>query len=140
MRASKMIGAKVYDRDNRDIGSVRALVLSKDGQIADVVVGVGGFLGVADKDVALSLSDINLDNNRLTLDRTKAQLRQAANYRLQDCDSGARSSSVPVTGGCAGSAATLTPPSSSRRSPGACAPTPWSAARSSPARDTRRRP
>jgi sporulation protein YlmC with PRC-barrel domain len=106
MRASKMIGAKVYDRDNQDIGSVKDLVLNKDGRVANVVVGVGGVLGIGDKDVAVPLSDVKLNNNRLTLDRTKTQLQQAANYRLQDRDTGAGSSSVPVTGGRGGSATT----------------------------------
>jgi sporulation protein YlmC with PRC-barrel domain len=103
MRASKIVGAKVYDRDNQSMGSVKDIVLDKDGKVANVVVGVGGFLGVGDKDVAVPLSAIKFDNNRLTLDRTKAQLQQAANYRLENRDTGAGSSAVPVTGGRAGS-------------------------------------
>jgi sporulation protein YlmC with PRC-barrel domain len=106
MRASKVVGARVYDRDNRNIGTVRDLILDKDGKIADVVVGVGGFLGVGDKDVAVPLSAIKFDNNRLTLDRTKEQLQQATNYNLRDRDTGAGSSAVPVTGGRAGSSMT----------------------------------
>ena len=84
MRASKIIGEDVYDVQNRKLGDVKDLVLDKDGKVAAVVVGVGGFLGVGEKDVAVSMSDLKTDNNRLTLDRTKEQLQQAANYQLQD--------------------------------------------------------
>jgi sporulation protein YlmC with PRC-barrel domain len=106
IRASKLVGAKVYDRDNRSIGTVKDVVLDKSGKVDSVVIGVGGFLGVGDKNVAISMSDIKFDNNRLTLDRSKEQLQQAANYRLENRDTGAGSSAVPVTGGTGGSRTT----------------------------------
>src|SRR5947209_9752283 len=84
MRASKMIGSAVYDVQNRDIGKVRDLIVDKDGKIDLVVVDVGSFLGIGGKNVAVKLSDLKTDNNRLTLDRTKEQLQQMANYSLED--------------------------------------------------------
>jgi sporulation protein YlmC with PRC-barrel domain len=103
MRASKMIGSAVYDVQNRDIGKVRDLIVDKDGKIDLVVVDVGSFLGMGGKNVAVKLSDIKTDNNRLTLDRTKEQLQQMANYSLEDRNTGAGTSPSPVTGGKAGS-------------------------------------
>jgi sporulation protein YlmC with PRC-barrel domain len=103
MRASKVIGASVYDLHNQKIGDVKDLVLDKSGKVADVVVDVGAFLGMGGKNVAVHMSDIKTDNNRLTLDRTKSQLQQVAEYRLTDRDTGAGSSASPVTGGTAGS-------------------------------------
>jgi sporulation protein YlmC with PRC-barrel domain len=111
MRASKVIGATVYDRDNAKLGDVQDIVLDKDGRVSAVVVSVGGFLGVGAKDVAVKLNEIKTDNNRLTLDRTKDQLKQAANYQLEDKYSGAGKSASPVTGGQAGSGSS-TPPAS----------------------------
>ena len=70
IRASKMIGSSVYDVQNRNIGKVRDLVLDKDGKIAAVVVDVGTFLGMGGKTVAVQLSDLKTDNNRLTLEAT----------------------------------------------------------------------
>ena len=99
IRASKMIGSTVYDVQNRNIGRVKDLVLDKNGKVADVVVDVGSFLGVGGKYVAVNVSDIKTDNNRLTLDRTKDQLQQMAAYRLQDRDTGAGTSTSPTTGG-----------------------------------------
>lgn len=98
-RATKMIGSTVYDVHNRDIGKVKDLVVDKDGRVAAVVVDVGSFLGVGGKHVALNISDIKTNNNRLTLDRTKEQLQQMTEYRLEDRNTGAGTSTSPATGG-----------------------------------------
>ena len=99
VRASKMIGSTVYDVQNRNIGKVRDLVLDRDGKIAAVVVDVGTFLGMGGKSVGVKLSDLKTDNNRITLDRTKEQLQQMANYRLENRTTGAGSTASPVHGG-----------------------------------------
>jgi sporulation protein YlmC with PRC-barrel domain len=103
IRASKMIGSSVYDVQNRDIGKVQDVILDRDGRVAAVVVDVGTFLGMGGKDVAVQLSDIKSDNNRLTLDITKEQLQQAQAYQLENPDTGAGSSTSPVHGGQLGS-------------------------------------
>jgi hypothetical protein len=103
IRASKMIGSAVYDVQNRKIEKVRDLVLDRGGQIAVFVVDVGSFLGMGGKNVAVKPSDLKTDNNRLTLDVTKEQLQQMANYRLEDRSTGAGSSPSPVKGGKLGS-------------------------------------
>jgi sporulation protein YlmC with PRC-barrel domain len=99
MRASKMIGSTVYDLQNRDIGSVTDLVLDRDGRVAEVVVDVGSFLGIGGKYVAVGLSDLKSDNNRLTLDRTKEQLQQMTAYNLTNRNTGAGTTTSPATGG-----------------------------------------
>ena len=98
-RASKMLGSAVYDLQNRDIGKVSDIVLNKDGKVDAVVVDVGSFLGMGGKYVAIPLSDIKTDHNRLTLDRTKEQLQTMASYQLENPDTGAGSSTSPATGG-----------------------------------------
>jgi sporulation protein YlmC with PRC-barrel domain len=103
IRASKMIGSSVYDVQNRNIGKVRDLVLDRDGKVAAVVIDVGTFLGMGGKTVAVKVSDLKTDNNRLTLDRTKEQLQQMANYRLENRNTGAGSTTSPVHGGKLGS-------------------------------------
>jgi sporulation protein YlmC with PRC-barrel domain len=105
VRASKMIGSSVYDVQNRDIGKVQDVILERDGRVAAVVVDVGTFLGMGGKDVAVHLSDIKADNNRLTLDMTKEQLQQAQAYQLENPDTGAGSTTAPVHGGQLGSGA-----------------------------------
>jgi len=99
IRAEKMVGSTVYDRQNRNIGSVKDLILDKDGKVAAVIVDVGSILGMGGKYVAIDWGDIKTDNNRLTLDRTKEQLQQMAEYRLEDRNTGAGTSTSPTTGG-----------------------------------------
>jgi len=103
IRASKMIGSAVYDVQNRKIGSVKDLVLDRDGQVASVVVDVGAFLGMGGKYVAVSPRDFKTDHNRLTLDLTKEQLQHTQNYRLENSYTGAGTSTSPVHGGHLGS-------------------------------------
>jgi sporulation protein YlmC with PRC-barrel domain len=104
VRASKMLGSTVYDVQNRDIGSVKDLIIDKDGRVADAIVDVGTFLGMGGKYVAVPLSAIKTDNNRLTLDMTKEQLQQAEAYNLENTNTGSGSTTSPVTGGHLGSA------------------------------------
>jgi sporulation protein YlmC with PRC-barrel domain len=99
VRASKMIGSTVYDLHNRSIGTVKDLVLDKTGRVGSVVLDVGSFLGMGGKYVAVPISDIKADNNRLTLDRTKEQLQQMAAYELENPETGAGTSPSPPTGG-----------------------------------------
>src|SRR5690606_34760236 len=54
--ASNLIGKTVYSgagEDGQNIGSVTDLVISTDGDVEAIVVGVGGFLGIGRKEVAL---------------------------------------------------------------------------------------
>ena len=99
VRASKMIGSAVYDVQNRKIGSVADLILNKEGKVDAVVIDVGSFLGMGGKNVAVLPSELKTDNNRLTLDRTKEQLQQMANYDLANRNTGAGTSTSPVHGG-----------------------------------------
>ena len=103
VRASKIVGAAVYDRNNVKIGSVDDLVLDRDGRVALVAVSVGGFLGAGSKDVAVSFNEIKTDHNRLTLDVTKQRLQQMAEYRLTNRNTGAGTTESPVHGGHLGS-------------------------------------
>jgi len=99
LQESLSVAHAVYDIQNRKIGKVHDLVLDRSGQIAAVVVDVGSFLGMGGKNVAVKPGDIKTDHNRLTLDVTKEQLYQMANYRLEDRNTGAGSSASPVKGG-----------------------------------------
>ena len=98
-----MIGSSVYDLHNRKIGKVQDLILDRDGKIDLAVVDVGSFLGMGGKNVAVKPNDFKTDHNRLTLDVTKEQLQQMANYNLRDRNTGSGTSASPVHGGKLGS-------------------------------------
>lgn len=84
LRASQLIGSTVYDVENQNIGSVKDIVLDRDGKVSAVVIDVGSFLGTGGKNVAIALNDIKATNDRLTLDRSKAELQSAYPYRLSN--------------------------------------------------------
>ena len=106
IRSSKFVGSSVYDRDNQKIGSVQDIIFDRTGRVDSVIVDVGSYLGIGGKNVAVRFSDIKTDNNRLTLDRTKAQLQQTASFQLEDRNTGAGEGPSPVTGGRAGTRVT----------------------------------
>src|ERR1700743_103166 len=52
--ASKFKGTDVLGTDDQKIGDVSDILFDKDGKIQAYVIGVGGFLGIGSKDVALA--------------------------------------------------------------------------------------
>lgn len=61
-QGSKLIGLGVYDAQNQKIGSIVQLMVDKDGAIKSVVIGVGGFLGMGERDVAVKFSELKWSN------------------------------------------------------------------------------
>ncbi len=85
MVASKMIGANVVDGSKSSIGQVADFVMDAKGGIKAWVVGVGGFLGMGTKYVAIDPSTLKLErvngkDLQATIDTTKDQLRAAPEY------------------------------------------------------------
>ncbi|MEZ5774616.1 MAG: PRC-barrel domain-containing protein [Hyphomicrobiaceae bacterium] len=82
--ASKMIGKTVYSTGGENIGDISDFVVDKSGRVSAVVIGVGGFLGLGEKNVAVALDRLNnVDTDgtaRLTLDMTKADLENAPEF------------------------------------------------------------
>ena len=58
--ASNLIGSTVYSQDNQSIGDINDIILSQEGQPSQVIVGVGGFLGIGEKDVVLDMSKLQI--------------------------------------------------------------------------------
>jgi hypothetical protein len=57
-QGSKLIGLNVYNEQNEKIGSIKDLMVDKSGNIASAVIGVGGFLGMGERDVAVKFADL----------------------------------------------------------------------------------
>jgi sporulation protein YlmC with PRC-barrel domain len=75
----------VYDKAQNTVGKVDDVLLDKSGKVTALMVGVGGFLGAGEKDVALPFSAVKSEkkNNKwyLTVDETKESLKNAAGYK-----------------------------------------------------------
>jgi sporulation protein YlmC with PRC-barrel domain len=82
VRADKVIGAKVTNAENENVGSVSDLLLDKNGQVVGMILSVGGFLGIGEKHVALSWDKIKLedDGKKVVIDMTKDQIANAPKF------------------------------------------------------------
>ncbi len=85
-RASDLIGQSVYNRANERVGEVNELVLDRDGKVAAAIIGVGGFLGIGERNVAVNFSSMQTmtdANNamRVVLDIDRNRLRDAPEFR-----------------------------------------------------------
>ncbi|AHY50692.1 PRC-barrel domain-containing protein [Bradyrhizobium japonicum] len=57
-RASKLMGLNVYNEANEKLGDINELLVGKSGKINAVVIGVGGFLGMGEHDIAVSMDKL----------------------------------------------------------------------------------
>ena len=87
MTASDFIGKRVYTRQGEDIGEVNDLIVTDNGSVQAVILGVGGFLGLGEKDVAVSMRSIEVQSDgnsaKLVVDASKDQLTNAPGYDRQ---------------------------------------------------------
>ena len=88
MLASKFTGTDVMGPNNEKIGDVNDMLFDKDGKIMAYIVGVGGFLGIGEKNVALEPTAFQMvpsENNdpnamKLKVSWTKEQLKEAPGF------------------------------------------------------------
>jgi sporulation protein YlmC with PRC-barrel domain len=64
MRGSQLMGIDVYGADNQKIGDIDEVLVDRQGKIHGLVVGVGGFLGIAQKDVAIPFDQVQWMSNQ----------------------------------------------------------------------------
>jgi sporulation protein YlmC with PRC-barrel domain len=57
-RASKLMGLNVYNDANEKLGDINELLVDKSGKIKAVVIGIGGFLGMGEHDIAVSMDKL----------------------------------------------------------------------------------
>lgn len=97
MQASNLIGAEVKTTKDENIGPVDDLIIDKDGRIVAIVVGIDGFLGMGEKDVAIGWDDVkrsggsdgvkksgDSDEIVLRIDATRESLTSAPKYVKMD--------------------------------------------------------
>ncbi len=86
LRTSKIVGSKVYNNANENIGSVEDIVLKPDGSMDEVVLSVGGFLGIGDKYVSVPFSDLKITRDgsslKITTNGTKESLKALPAYEF----------------------------------------------------------
>lgn len=103
LHASDLIGARVYateadiannatvnadgEKEWDDIGEINEILLTRDGDVQSVIVGVGGFLGMGEKDVAVEMSQLKFvsdgedaDEYFLVISASAAGIEEAPAY------------------------------------------------------------
>ncbi|MGO9824156.1 MAG: PRC-barrel domain-containing protein [Terriglobales bacterium] len=76
----------VYDPNDNKIGEVMDVLIDKSGKVTSLIVGVGGFLGAGEKEVAVPFDAVhvtNKDNNKwyLVMNTTKDDLKSAPGFK-----------------------------------------------------------
>ena len=65
-RASKLSGVAIYGPDNRKVGNISDVLMDHSGKAAAIVIGVGGFLGLGQKDVAVPYDQVHFTDQPMT--------------------------------------------------------------------------
>lgn len=58
--AEQLEGVRVYGSNDEWVGEIGELVLTADGKVETMIVDVGGFLGIGEKEVALGFDQVKL--------------------------------------------------------------------------------
>jgi sporulation protein YlmC with PRC-barrel domain len=70
-RGSKLIGVDVYNEQNEKIGDIDEILLDASGKVAGVVIGVGGFLGMGQRDIMVEMSKLRFVDEPANTSATK---------------------------------------------------------------------
>lgn len=87
LTADKLEGARVYGPNDEDVGEVDRLVLDNNGQVQRIVLDVGGFLGMGERQIAVTPYELNIvrteDGNefRVYVDSNQANLKAQPEYK-----------------------------------------------------------
>src|SRR5215210_2267676 len=72
-RGSKLTGLTGYNNNDERVGDINELIVGRDGKIESIVVGVGGFLGIGEHDVAVPFGQVKFVDEPRRNDRTAAR-------------------------------------------------------------------
>lgn len=84
--AEDLVGLRVYDANKEWVGEVDNLIVTPTGDVVAAILGVGGYLGIGEKDVVVDFSTLMLTRNmdddslRIYADVTKDQLEDLPAY------------------------------------------------------------
>jgi hypothetical protein len=88
LTADKLEGAHVYGPKDEDVGEINRIILSEDGKKIDrVVLDVGGFLGIGEHQIAVTMDELNIVRNadgsdfRVYIDANQANLKALPEFK-----------------------------------------------------------
>jgi len=105
-RASKLVGVNVYNDANEKIGDINDVILDKSGKVENVILGVGGFLGMGEHLVAVAFDKLKWVNEPVR--STVSTSNEPGAKPATNVDSNARTASDGTARTTTGAATTTT--------------------------------
>jgi len=87
LTAEDLEGSYVYGADDETVGEIGALVMGDNGEVSQVVINVGGFLGIGEKPVAVTWDELQImknaegDDFRIYIDSSEEALEAQPEYK-----------------------------------------------------------
>ncbi len=100
--ANTYIGQSVYNSGDESIGKISDLIMAKTGGVDAAIIGVGGFLGIGEKWVAVPFEKIAItqvpdsDDVKLTTTETAESLQAAPEFKTKSQQVAERQANTPV--------------------------------------------
>ena len=88
--AEMLTGAAIYGPNDDKVGEIGDLVIGDDSTITDIIVDVGGFLGLGEKPVSIAYDSVQIlketdgDDLRAYVGMTEDQLKELPRYEAMD--------------------------------------------------------
>ncbi|MDQ2697022.1 MAG: PRC-barrel domain-containing protein [Pseudomonadota bacterium] len=97
LRSDNLIGQGVLNRQQEEIAEIDGLLIDKDGKVAGVLLSVGGFLGLGEKQVAVPWDTVQMqtEGGDIVVDLNRQQLEQAPEFVTLDELRAQREAAVP---------------------------------------------
>jgi len=97
-RSTNLRGTRVYGANNENIGEINDVLLNRSGQVAAVIIGVGGFLGIGEKDVAVPMSMLLFQPGAVEADSVQGSPTEPmANPSSPTTDAQRETTAVPIS-------------------------------------------
>jgi len=104
-RGTNLVDTNVRDSNDEMIGEIEDVLIDSNGAVKAVVISVGGFIGVGEKNVAVPFSALTIkrqanddDIDRIAVNFTRDQLQNAPAFRFYGEGTGGRGTGAPTTG------------------------------------------
>lgn len=80
---SQLRGTEVLGPSGEEVGTVKAVVRSRDEKNIQAVISAGGMMGMGDREVAVPLSSLRYDGDKLRISATEEQLKARPAYQSE---------------------------------------------------------
>lgn len=81
----QLLDKTVYNDKDEKVGDIRDLIITPDRSVSYAIVGVGGFLGIGERDIAIDSKYFTIQGDKVMLDgATKDLLKQIPEFKYAD--------------------------------------------------------